>query len=122
MRRFLLGFLVALALAIPATIIGAPPKTVAVTNPMSADLDANGHAITNASQVSADWLIANTKVSVSGAEVMAGGGDPSLGLDADAGSIYLRRHGDSQGVAHGELWLKTGIYPTDWICVAGCAP
>ena len=117
MRRFLAGFLIALALGVGIGVAGA--KVVTVTNPMTADLDGGGHAISNVSTLTADWLVGNNKVSVNGETLLAGEQDPSLGLTAPAGSLYLRRNPDALNVAQGELWLKTGIYDGDWIKVAG---
>ncbi len=51
MRRFVVGFLVALALAVPVTLIAAPPKAVNVVTPMKQDLDANGYRIFNSGDI-----------------------------------------------------------------------
>lgn len=118
MTRVLLGL--ALGALIFTAAIGA--KVINVTNPMSSDLDANEHAITNATEVDANTLVANDRLYTNGAELLAGSADPAAGLDATVGSLYLRRHPDAQSVAHGELWFKIGVYDTDWTCVVGCSP
>lgn len=87
---------------------------VTLKTPLNVDVDANGHVIADASRMSGDWLIANQKVSINGAELLAGSADPSTGVDASTGSLYLRRAPGPGGTSTGELWMKVGLYPTDW--------
>lgn len=139
MKRLLLGAMVALALAVPVTLIAAPPKTVNVVTPMKQDLDANGFNITDAGGITATGNItsqANIQTSssfVGGSAVLfhdlileppdasvialtAGSFDPAAqGLDRNPGSVYLR---GSPGPA--QAWLHTGTDPHAWTCFAGC--
>lgn len=112
MTKLLLGLTIGALLFTAA--VGA--KVVTVQNPMVADLDAGGFRISHASFVGADVI------STGGAEIYAGGADPSAGFTATTGSLFLRRVNDDQNVTHGQLWFKTGTFDTDWTCLAGCSP
>lgn len=117
-----LAFVLSIFALIVATASPVVAKVVNVTNPMSADLDANQHIITNANEIDANLIVANTKLFTNGTEILAGSENPAAGVDATVGALYLRRAPDAQGVAHGSLWFKLGIFTTDWTCVAGCSP
>lgn len=126
MKRFLTGFLIALTLGVPATLIAAPPKTVNIVTPMKQDLDANGYAITNVGFLSGpgnfdsggyvlgtrlvarDGTLILEPAGVSILYVTGGAADPSIapGVFANPGSLYLR--------SNGTLYTKTGTADTDW--------
>lgn len=135
MRRFTLGFLLAFALIVPVALVAAPPKAVNVVNPMAADLDANGHAISNASTVTTangagalfNFLTAHSLNLSTGEDayvdgpqlsVFAGSSVPTSGVfgNQPPGSLYLRQ----PDTTHGQLWFKAGPNLADWACVAGC--
>ncbi len=134
MRRLLAGLAIG-ALAFGAGAVGA--KVVTVTNPMSADLNANSFQVYNAAGygVNGDetsvgpnfvatheyWFSVNPgPLGDPIVEVMAGTLTPSADTGAATfkpGSLYLR-HVDA---THGELWFKTGPTAADWTCIAGCS-
>lgn len=134
MKRILLGF--ALGAVIFAGAVGA--RVVTVTNPMSADLNGGGYDIANVAnyQTAAGAILGGDSaylhaLTITGsadltnppfvALVFAGTEDPSVNPpegNNPAPSLYLRRAPDGTG----ELWFKTGVYDTDWACVAGCSP
>ncbi len=101
MRRFLLGFVVALALAIPVTLIAAPPKTVNVVTPMKQDLDANGYGIFHSGDINGRAGQAVEMNSV---------GD--LGLFSAAGnSVSIGPYGSGDASAHfggGDVTIQPG--------------
>lgn len=116
MRRFLTGFLLALALAVPATLAAAHLKVVNVTNPMAGTLDGGGYDITNVanlrlgSKLTVDEGVVYLDGNHTGPLVMAGAGDPRttyLGVTPGLGSLYL------QFTNPGAVWILVG-YPADW--------
>ncbi len=134
MRRLLAG------LTLGALIFGvafAGAKVATVTNPMSADLNANHFQVYNAAGygVNGDetniganyvatheyWFSVNPgPLDDPIVEAKAGTLAPSADTGAatfKTGSIYLR-HVDA---THGELWFKTGPTAADWTCIAGCS-
>lgn len=124
MRRLLLGLLVGL-LVFGAGTAGA--KLANVTNPMSTDLDGNGHNITNVQAIYAGNIVSSgllaagsiqlaTDTTGNGPGILAGDTDPSIGnlTPMPVGSLYLR--------SNGEWWRKTGSAFTAWTCEIGCAP
>lgn len=136
MRRILLGVTLG-ALIFGVAFAGA--KVATVTNPMSADLDANGFVVKNAGdyfdtsgsyfgggnlQLRMIQMFENEPYT-GGARggINVGTGDPrgDLSLNEWPGSLYLQNRGDTVG---GAFWVKTG--PRDdfnaWTCVAGCTP
>ncbi len=134
MRRVALGLLIG-ALIFGVAFAGA--KVATVTNPMSADLNANSFQVYNAAGygVNGDetsvgpnfvatheyWFSVNAgPLDDPIVEAEAGTDAPSTDFGASTfkpGSLYLR-HVDA---THGELWFKTGPTATDWTCVAGCS-
>lgn len=134
MRRLLAGLTIG-ALAFGAGAVGA--KVATVTNPMSADLNANTFQVYNAAGYGVNGDETNIGANYVGTheylfsvnhgvlddpivEAMAGTLAPSADTGAATfkpGSIYLR-HVDA---THGELWFKTGPTAADWACIAGCS-
>lgn len=127
MRRVALGILIGL-LAFGGGAVAA--KVVNVTNPMSADLNANAYSITNVAELQA----ANAELGQNPGNfgvlllrdgsadttpgglvaVIAGTDDPSTGFIGPVvpGSLYLR--------STGQEWVKTGTANTAWTCAVGC--
>ncbi len=89
MRRFLLGFLVAVALAVPITLAAAPAKVVNVTNPMSADLNANGHNIRNVADITGTAGSAIEQNAQGELSMYSAPGAPGAFLAADGGAGAL---------------------------------
>lgn len=134
MRRLVVGLVLG-ALVFGVAFAGA--KVATVTNPMSADLDANHFQVYNAAGYGVNgeetWIGANYVAtheylfSVNPGpladpivEAKAGTDLPSTDFGAATfkpGSLYLR-HADA---THGELWFKTGPTAADWTCIAGCS-
>lgn len=130
MRGFLAGFLIALTLGLGIGVAGA--KVVNVTNPMTANLDGGGYAITNTASVWTGNLFATGSIFAgnaygiqgelqlgdgthpNGPQVIAGTRAPTVGDPyANPGSIYLRW----TPIGTGEEWFFNGIA---WTCIAGC--
>lgn len=131
MRRILVGLVLG-ALIFGVAFAGA--KVANVTNPMSANLDANGYSISNVQALYAANLLSSGEivtgvagyngviqlsdtVHANGPAITAGTADPSIvsQTNVPTGSIYLR--------SNGQWWRKTADFPdTAWTCEAGCTP
>lgn len=124
MNRLLLVLAALAAVAIPATVAdSAPPKTVNVTNPMTADLNGGGHGIENVSDIVArsldtqflyvqsDTIQIRPWQSPTPLSIVALSYDPStIGYSAAQGSLVVGTTG---------LWRKSGPGPYDWTLVSG---
>ncbi len=106
MRRFLLGFLVAVALAVPLTLAAAPPKVVNVTNPMNADLNAANHQINNLTQLDSST---GATIELNGQGELSeysAPGAPSVSIAAEGGfGALLQIDGNGSGTP-GDILLQ----------------
>lgn len=131
MRRFLLGFLIALAVSVPATLAAAPSKVVNVTSPMSADLDAANHDIVNVKALEVSDIVHANGIQIGGTvalndapRILQSWVDPTVGSFghcpmAAPGTLLLRHPDDAHSAVPGELWLKRSAADCDWLRVAG---
>lgn len=143
MRRLTLGLLLGVLLAVPATLVAAPPKATNVVTPMREDLDANGYSIANANAITATgnitaqsniqtsgYFVGDKLVAMSGELILEphdtavisilSGRDSPVGRQMNQGAVYLRSYPRADGNYYGEMWLKAGPAAIDWTCVAGC--
>lgn len=135
MKRLTLVFLLGVLLAVPATLIAAPPKAAVLTgwtndNQNPTNIDSHGGTIdlSNGGSLNANSVgvlniaLDNPNGIDPGVNILSGTPDPSISGapygNTPAGSLYLRR----VDIDHGQLWLKSGRLTTDWTCVAGCSP